>query len=261
MKIVHISDTHEKELLLSARGLIPDGDVLVHSGDFGGREDGSLLEFLYFIEWLGTQPHKHKIYVSGNHDAYPVSNIIDARRMFLDHGIVYLHNESVMIENVLFTGLSLHFPEEWTKASKMAITAPVLVNSPQSKDLHHEVGAQVIISHCPPLGAGDSPLFPGSKDLARQIALFRPELVLCGHIHEGRGITELHWEGDSLPAQDTLPESPLMARSEILSSRKALEGSSVVLHSAKNATLIVNAAALTRGCLSRAVEIEVSSGK
>jgi len=35
VRIIHISDTHELHDNFIAEKLIPDGDILVHSGDFG----------------------------------------------------------------------------------------------------------------------------------------------------------------------------------------------------------------------------------
>ena len=45
---------------------IPEGDVLLHTGDFTMR--GGEQEVIDFNEWLGTLPHKHKIVIAGNHE-------------------------------------------------------------------------------------------------------------------------------------------------------------------------------------------------
>ena len=45
---------------------IPDGDVLIHAGDF--TRCGHLQEVKEFNTWLGTLPHKHKIVIAGNHE-------------------------------------------------------------------------------------------------------------------------------------------------------------------------------------------------
>ncbi len=62
MRIVCISDTHNLHRKLQ----IPDGDVLVHAGDFTlfGKQE----HLNDFNEWLGTLPHRHKLVVQGNHD-------------------------------------------------------------------------------------------------------------------------------------------------------------------------------------------------
>ena len=48
----------------------------------------------------------------------------------------------------------------------------------------------VIISHGPPYDCGDLCLGgdkPGSKKLREEIERIRPQLVVCGHIHENHG--------------------------------------------------------------------------
>lgn len=64
MKIVHISDTH------GGRGHtkleIPECDILIHSGDIGGRTNN--FELIDFLVWFEKQPAKQKIWIAGNHD-------------------------------------------------------------------------------------------------------------------------------------------------------------------------------------------------
>ncbi|GLB43247.1 putative calcineurin-like phosphoesterase [Lyophyllum shimeji] len=59
-RFVCISDTHTRNFA------VPDGDVLLHSGDLTNR--GTLPEFKKTMEWLYTLPHKVKIIIAGNHD-------------------------------------------------------------------------------------------------------------------------------------------------------------------------------------------------
>ena len=55
IRVVCISDTHMKHEKLQ----IPDGDILVHTGDFSslGRWD----DIKRFVDWFASQPHQHKI--------------------------------------------------------------------------------------------------------------------------------------------------------------------------------------------------------
>jgi 3',5'-cyclic AMP phosphodiesterase CpdA len=46
--------------------VLPEGDVLIHAGDFTMR--GRPKAIRKFNAWLGRQPHKHKIVIAGNHD-------------------------------------------------------------------------------------------------------------------------------------------------------------------------------------------------
>ena len=54
------------KILLNHFRTIPDGDVLIHAGDF--TRCGHLQEVKEFNTWLGTLPHKHKIVIAGNHE-------------------------------------------------------------------------------------------------------------------------------------------------------------------------------------------------
>ncbi len=66
MRVVCISDTHGKHRKLN----LPEGDVLIHAGDFSPYYGLSNSETLKdFDDWLGTQTQfKHKIVICGNHD-------------------------------------------------------------------------------------------------------------------------------------------------------------------------------------------------
>ncbi len=63
-KIAVISDTHGQHMGLA----LPDADILVHCGDFSSH--GTYFNAIKFVNWFGAQPHKHKIFIAGNHDLY-----------------------------------------------------------------------------------------------------------------------------------------------------------------------------------------------
>lgn len=63
VRIVCISDTHGQHIKLS----VPDGDVLVHAGDFMAFGYAPK-EIADFNHWLSTQPHRYKVVIAGNHD-------------------------------------------------------------------------------------------------------------------------------------------------------------------------------------------------
>jgi len=68
MRIVCLSDTHCQTNSID----VPDGDVLIIAGDvcLNGHEH----ELQGFDEFLWRLPHKHKLFVAGNHDV-PFANI------------------------------------------------------------------------------------------------------------------------------------------------------------------------------------------
>jgi calcineurin-like phosphoesterase family protein len=64
IKIVCVSDTHGLHDNISNE--IPEGDVLIHCGDFTNSGEKEQIES--FLRWMGSQPHKYKILIAGNHD-------------------------------------------------------------------------------------------------------------------------------------------------------------------------------------------------
>ena len=66
MRLVVISDTHGLHNRIEG---LPDGDVLVHAGDF--MNAGCDPEEIWsFNRWLGEQPFEHRVVCGGNHDRY-----------------------------------------------------------------------------------------------------------------------------------------------------------------------------------------------
>lgn len=62
VRFVCISDTHNQ---VFSRPRIPDGDVLIHAGDF--TMGGYSSEVAEFVEFLRSLPHKHKVSVCCRH--------------------------------------------------------------------------------------------------------------------------------------------------------------------------------------------------
>lgn len=182
MRILHISDTHTYHNLLK----IPsDIDMIIHSGDCSNPRDpyNNEPEVRNFISWYKELPVKNKIYVAGNHDTSIEKRLI-TKKDFQDAGIIYLENESIMIEGIRFFG-SPHTPQfgQWafmkdrTKLDRFWKKAiPEIVD--------------VIITHGPPKGILDKSYnrnhnmeHCGDKSLFNRILEIQPAYVLFGHIH------------------------------------------------------------------------------
>ena len=65
LRVIHISDTHMDHSHLK----MPDGDILVHTGDFSGLSNDR--ELIKFNDWLGRLEGKYReiFFVPGNHDS------------------------------------------------------------------------------------------------------------------------------------------------------------------------------------------------
>ena len=185
MKIVAISDTHSYHRKM----VIPKGDVLVHAGDFTafGRYD----EFEDFVAWLDKLPHKHKIFIAGNHDECMEKINVNHdifTKMAENNGIHYLFDSSVVIDGIKFYG-SPWQPDfcNWSfQAARGKDMAAKWENIPSDTD--------VLITHGPPYGHGDyvpiNKRVTGCAELLKKVIEIKPRLHIFGHIHEGYGVSK-----------------------------------------------------------------------
>ena len=163
MKILHISDTHNKHQLLK---YLPEADVIVHTGDI--TEDGTEDEVKNFIEWFSSLPYAHKIFIAGNHD----NCLYGAKIEGLPDNVHYLCNEGITIDGIKFYGepmfleddLEGNFPELFSRI-------------PDDTD--------VLLTHQPPLGILDEQdgINYGDNHLYKRVMDVRPKYHLFGHLH------------------------------------------------------------------------------
>jgi len=180
MKIITLSDIHTQYDDLD----VPDGDVLVIAGDFTGT--GTVFQVEAFNAWLSQLPHKHKIYVAGNHDIGFEKNrkVMEA----LVTKATYLEDSSITIEGVKFHGAPWQ-PEfcNW------AFNLPRGEKLKEKWDLIPD-DTDVLITHGPCYGILDSNIAPddprvnfGCKDLRARVAEVKPTYHIFGHIHGSYG--------------------------------------------------------------------------
>lgn len=199
MRLVFISDTHNQPL----QHPIPNGDVLIHSGDATSR--GTVKEIGIFAEWLNSQPHKHKIFVPGNHDLgfeerlydfTDPSNVnglvqrVNQQAKLLLPNVHVLCEDSLEIEGVKFYGCSWQ-PEfcDWgfNLPRRGAKLRAAWASIPQ--DTH------VLITHSPPMGILDKTFYSrdhaGCADLYERLQELNVKIHAFGHIHEAYGVAEI----------------------------------------------------------------------
>jgi Icc-related predicted phosphoesterase len=184
--IVCISDTHTYH----RRVTVPEGDILVHAGDFCGR--GDPLEVGHFLDWMESLPHKVKIAVPGNHDIC-VANDLEVREEFKNSGIHLLIDRAYTdpASGLKFYGVPWtpdFFPDNWAFQYSHINCTPEAIWARVPDD------TDILISHGPPFGCADqiTPIFSqhlGSKPMRDRIEELKMNLrhVICGHIHGGYG--------------------------------------------------------------------------
>jgi Icc-related predicted phosphoesterase len=183
MKIVCISDTHN----CNERINVPDGDILIHSGD--ATTVGNVKQIVEFNDWFANLPHKHKIFIAGNHDwLFETDNRF--ARTLLDDSITYLQDSSVEIEGLKIYG-SPWQPRffDWAfNLNRGAELAEKWKLIPEATD--------ILITHGPPHGILDEverqywTENTGCEELRKRVEIVKPKLHVFGHIHCGYGEKE-----------------------------------------------------------------------
>jgi Icc-related predicted phosphoesterase len=182
MKIVAISDTHcqLKDILHK----IPDGDILIHAGDFAGR--GTQAEHWDFCNQFGSLPHKYKLVTPGNHDRWSETQTEACKKMFKEKNINLLIDEEINIDGVRI------YMSPWT---------PTFGNWYWMRDRGKHIrrkwdnipeGLDILVTHGPPYGILDVSVYDkihvGCEELLKKVYEVKPKLHLFGHIH--------HWNGE-----------------------------------------------------------------
>jgi len=181
VKIVCISDTHgEHESVV-----LPDGDVLVHAGDITAH--GSRDDLHAFVDWFSQQPHEHKIFIGGNHDAYLEQHPDTTLALAKAHNVIYLNDSGVVLNNIRFWGspITPRF-HDWS----------FMRDEPQIREHWAQIpdDTQFLITHGPVWGVMDEVVrsselteHTGCPSLAERVNQIKPDYHVFGHIHEGYG--------------------------------------------------------------------------
>ena len=97
VRIVCISDTHGQH----AKLCMPDGDILIHVGDFMAFGDAPK-EIINFNHWLGQQSQRFKVVIAGNHDLMFERHPGAAKELLSN--AIYLENSGTELLGLKFWG-------------------------------------------------------------------------------------------------------------------------------------------------------------
>lgn len=175
MKFVLISDTHERH----SQVRVPDGDVLIHAGDFTMLGEEEHIE--NFNHWLGKLPHKYKVVIPGNHEL----GWSPAKQALLTNATHVLIDQELMID-----GFKLYGSPYTPTFGGWAFMLP-RGQSIYEKWLQIPHDTDVLITHGPPRGILDntpSGELCGCSDLRYVVQGINPRLHVFGHIHNGYGV-------------------------------------------------------------------------
>lgn len=196
-----MSDTHGKHHAL--RHTIPDGDILIHCGDFSTKLHQRDFEATVedFDRFLGSLGHRHKLVIAGNHEIAFNSYSREQIQRRLSNA-TYLEDSGVTVEGLKFYGTP------WTNSSHMGFSCRGVDLEGVWSAIPEEV--DILLTHMPPYNRLDLAFDPGStaKDnpcpvcgkthrsfahwgswsLTDRVALLKPKVHVFGHVHNSHGI-------------------------------------------------------------------------
>lgn len=183
MKIVAISDTHTQHSSLD----LPNGDMVIHAGDVSYK--GTEKEIKDFYEWFGNLPFQYKVFIAGNHDFYFEKFSNEQIEAELPPGIIYLNDSGVEIEGLKIWGSPI---QPWFYSWAF--------NRVRGEQIRKHwdlipLDTDILITHGPAYGVLDRTIHGlpvGCEDLLHKIKKVNPKYFICGHIHEGYGMREVH---------------------------------------------------------------------
>jgi len=194
MKIICISDTHNYHKTIK----LPEGDIIVHTGDFSSRGYNHELED--FTKWYGSLKYKHKVLIAGNHDIGTEKKELEFKKMCTDNDIIYLNDSGISLEGIMFWGspVTPRFGNgwAWNRDIENLIPPRGTVYNP-IKDHWDRIpdNVDVLLTHGPPKGVLDFTYYDqkhvGCPILLDKVLDIAPKLHIFGHIHECQGMDQI----------------------------------------------------------------------
>jgi putative phosphoesterase len=184
MKIFVLTDIHGRtEYPGDVITEMMKADIVVIAGDitnFGGSKEATRI-----INGISTF-NDSIIAVPGNCDRPGVGDVLSA------HGM-NLHGKARTSDKVQFLGIGgsnrtpFRTPNEYSEDEMKRI----LGDLPETSN----TSFRILISHAPPFNTRMDRMFigvhVGSKSIREYVEKIRPDIVVCGHIHEARGVDQL----------------------------------------------------------------------
>ncbi|KAF5018630.1 hypothetical protein F66182_9380 [Fusarium sp. NRRL 66182] len=214
-RIVCISDTHNCQVKL------PKGNVLIHAGDLTNQ--GSHAELAKTVAWLEKQDFEAKVVIAGNHDITldpafyaehglyfhnknPQSHDECLRLFTSSPSITYLSHGSATIRLGSPLGPHTQFKVFGSPYSPRLGLWAFYYDAPQNPSNWSDLTSlwqtipldtDIVVTHTPPrthCDETDERRATGCEALRQALWRVRPQLAVCGHIHDGRGAERVMWD-------------------------------------------------------------------
>ncbi len=183
MKILALSDLVDERVYSEhLRVNYPEVELVLGCGDLP----------LYYLEFVASALDRPVLYVRGNHDAR-YEETADGQRRMVAQGCEPIDGRIARIFGMTFLGLGgsrryspgppFQFSEGQMRRRLAALLPRLALNR-----MRHGRFVDVVVTHAPPFGIhdADDQAHVGFKTFLSLMRLFRPRLLLHGHVHEWR---------------------------------------------------------------------------
>jgi len=183
MKILAISDLVDERVYSEhIRVNYPEIELVLGCGDLP----------LYYLEFVASMLDRPVLYVRGNHDAH-YEEAADGRRRTVAEGCLPIDGRLARVLGLTFIGLGgsrryspgppFQYGEGQMRRRLAALLPRLAINR-----LRHGRFVDVAVAHAPPYGIHDAndPAHVGFRTFLSLMRLFRPRLLLHGHVHQWR---------------------------------------------------------------------------
>jgi Icc-related predicted phosphoesterase len=179
MKILAISDIHgDKGLVkrMAKQAKKENVDLVILAGDLTWFEQSTENLIGPFVK-----EGKEVLIIPGNHESEEAINLIEKTYK----GVKSIHKKHFKKDDVAFFGTGT---VDWGFYSDSKQVYNELKNA---HDKIKNYKKKIMVTHSNPEGSKLELLgFPGSRGIKKAIDKFKPDILICGHIHEGGGIAE-----------------------------------------------------------------------
>lgn len=178
MKILAIADTHGDSAFVKQIAKMADDenvDLIIMAGDltwFNENEKNLVAPLA---------KNREVLMIPGNHE--PVSTIDNFEKVYKN--TKNIHKKNIIKNNIGIFGSGT---TDWGRKSDEKKVYKELETAHKGLE---KLTKKIMVSHCPPEGSAIEMIgFPGSVGVRKAIDKFKPDFMICGHIHEGGGLIE-----------------------------------------------------------------------